>query len=151
MMEKERAGEKDARKKAQTYGRGVLQKMTAKTKAQAEGYPLYYTEWNTSAILPDECHDYPYSAALVTKTILDNIGYVEAYSFWTFTDIFEEHPQHRENSTAASACRRCTVFRNPPTGPSSCFISWVMSAIPDRRSRATWVCWPLPAKTEACV
>ncbi len=40
MMEKERAGEKDARKKAQTYGRGVLQKMTAKTKAQAEGYPL---------------------------------------------------------------------------------------------------------------
>ena len=95
MMEKERAGEKDARKKAQTYGRGVLQKMTAKTKAQAEGYPLYYTEWNTSAILPDECHDYPYSAALVTKTILDNIGYVEAYSFWTFTDIFEEHPQHR--------------------------------------------------------
>ena len=31
----------------------------------------------------------------MTKTILDNIGYVEAYSFWTFTDIFEEHPQHR--------------------------------------------------------
>lgn len=29
----------------------------------------------------------------MTKTLIDNYGYVEAYSFWTFSDIFEEHGQ----------------------------------------------------------
>lgn len=95
MVKKEQEGDKDVRKKTMTYERGVLAKMTAKTREQAEDYPLYYTEWNTSAILSDECHDHPYGAALVTKTVLDNIGYVDAYSFWTFTDIFEEQPQRR--------------------------------------------------------
>lgn len=81
-------------KKAQKYHRGVLTEMLKGANREAGRYPLYYTEWNTSANLPDDVHDYPYSAALVTKTVLDNIGLVKAYSFWTFTDIFEEHPQH---------------------------------------------------------
>lgn len=95
VMKRERDGEQGALENSRVYRRGVLAEMTARTKKQAEDYPLYYTEWNTSAILPDMLHDYPYSAALVTKSILDNLGYVDAYSFWTFTDIFEEHPQHR--------------------------------------------------------
>lgn len=95
VMKREQEGEKDARKNSQVYRRGVLTDMVARTRKEAGEYPLYYTEWNTSAILPDILHDYPYSAALVTKSVLDNLGYVDAYSFWTFTDIFEEHPQHR--------------------------------------------------------
>lgn len=76
-----------------TYHRGILTEMIKKAREEAEGYPLYYTEWNTSSILGDDIHDYPYSSALVVKTVLDNAGYVDAYSYWTFTDIFEEPPQ----------------------------------------------------------
>jgi len=36
-------------------------------------------------------HDEPYAAAFVTKTIMEANGLVEGYSFWTFTDIFEEN------------------------------------------------------------
>lgn len=76
------------------YERGVLRRMTAKAKAQAGELPLYYTEWNTSAWLTDKIHDEAYSAALVAKTIADNDGLVEGYSFWTFSDLFEEGGQY---------------------------------------------------------
>ena len=75
------------------YERGVLRKMTAKARAQAGSMPLYYTEWNTSAMMPDSIHDDVYSAALVAKTIADNDGLVDGYSFWTFSDLFEERGQ----------------------------------------------------------
>ncbi|PKN98283.1 MAG: beta-xylosidase, partial [Chloroflexi bacterium HGW-Chloroflexi-5] len=35
-----------------------------------------------------------YSAALVAKTIADNDGLVQSYSFWTFSDLFEEAGQY---------------------------------------------------------
>jgi xylan 1,4-beta-xylosidase len=76
------------------YERGVLRKMAAKARAQAGDLPLYYTEWNSSALLPDSLHDDAYSAALVAKTIADNDGLVEGYSFWTFSDLFEEQGQY---------------------------------------------------------
>ena len=75
------------------YKRGVLKEMAGRAKREAAGYPLYYTEWNSSAMIPDVLHDAPYNAALVAKTIIDNQGLVDAYSFWTFTDIFEEKGQ----------------------------------------------------------
>jgi xylan 1,4-beta-xylosidase len=76
------------------YERGILRKMTRKAKAEAGELPLYYTEWNTSALLPDDIHDEPYAAALGAKTIADNDGLVEGYSFWTFSDLFEEQGQY---------------------------------------------------------
>ena len=76
-----------------TYRRGILTEMIKQANKDAGTYPLYYTEWNTSSHLGDDIHDYPHSSALLTKTVLDNAGYVNAYSFWTFTDIFEEPPQ----------------------------------------------------------
>jgi xylan 1,4-beta-xylosidase len=91
--EKSKDGDRDAYKNAQKYHRGILTEMIRKACTEAENYPVYYTEWNTSAINGDSIHDYPYSAAFVIKTVLDNIGYVQGYSFWTFTDIFEESPQ----------------------------------------------------------
>lgn len=81
---------------AQEYGkyeRGILRKMTARARAEAGNLPLYYTEWNSSAMLPDPLHDEAYTAALVAKTIADNDGLVDGYSFWTFTDLFEEGGQ----------------------------------------------------------
>ena len=70
--------------------RGVLHEMTARARQEAGGLPLYYTEWNCSAGNRTPQQDEPYSAAFVTKTIVDNQGLVDGYSFWTFSDIFEE-------------------------------------------------------------
>lgn len=75
------------------YHRGILHEMTLSSRKQAGNYPLYYTEWNVSAMVGDMIHDEPYAAALVAKTLADNDGLVEGYSFWTFTDIFEEQSQ----------------------------------------------------------
>jgi xylan 1,4-beta-xylosidase len=73
--------------------RGTLTEMCTRTKEEAQGLPLYYTEWNVSANTNHEIHDTEYAAAMVAKTLADNDGLVEAYSFWTFTDIFEESSQ----------------------------------------------------------
>jgi xylan 1,4-beta-xylosidase len=76
------------------YERGVLRKMTSKARAESGDLPLYYTEWNTSAMLPDHLHDDAYSAALAAKTIADNDGLADGYSFWSFSDLFEEKGQY---------------------------------------------------------
>ncbi len=75
------------------YDRGILKRMTKKARQEAGGYPLIYTEWNTSATLEEDQHDESYAAALVAKTLADNDGLVEGYAFWTFSDIFEEKSQ----------------------------------------------------------
>ncbi len=79
--------------KERVYHRGVLRKMTEQVRKEAGDYPVYFTEWNTSAMTNDQQHDEPYAAAMVAKTLVDNDGLVEGYSFWTFSDIFEEHGQ----------------------------------------------------------
>ena len=70
--------------------RGVLREKTKRAAAEARPLPLYYTEWNNSPSPRDSYHDTPYNAAFIVKTIIDNMGLVDGYSFWTFTDIFEE-------------------------------------------------------------
>jgi xylan 1,4-beta-xylosidase len=67
--------------------RGSLTDMTKKAKAEAGDLPLYYTEWNSCAGLPS---DGPFGASFIAKTVMDNAGLVECYSYWTFSDIFEE-------------------------------------------------------------
>jgi xylan 1,4-beta-xylosidase len=52
---------------------------------------VYYTEWCTSSNPRDPMHDEPYAAAFVIKTIMEANGLVQAYSYWTFSDIFEEN------------------------------------------------------------
>jgi xylan 1,4-beta-xylosidase len=52
---------------------------------------VYYTEWNSSSNPRDPRHDEPYSAAFVAKTALEVSDLVQGYSFWTFSDIFEEN------------------------------------------------------------
>lgn len=60
-------------------------------RRRARGLPLYYTEWNTSSNPRDPRHDEPYAAAFVIKTALEASGVADVYSFWTFSDIFEEN------------------------------------------------------------
>lgn len=71
--------------------RSVLREQAQDTFRRARGKPVYYTEWNASSNPRDPLHDEPYAAAFVTKTVMEMNGLVEGYSFWTFTDIFEEN------------------------------------------------------------
>ena len=71
--------------------RSVLREQAQDLHARARGKPVYYTEWNTSSNPRDPLHDDPYAAAFVAKTVMEMSGLVEAYSFWTFSDIFEEN------------------------------------------------------------
>ncbi len=71
--------------------RGALRDQALDAKRQAGDLPLYYTEWNSSSNPFDALHDQPYAAAFALKSIMDVAGVVDAYSFWTFSDIFEEN------------------------------------------------------------
>jgi len=76
-------------------GRGVLTEKLRKALEESDPLPVYYTEWNNSPSPRDPYHDIPYNAAFIVKTITDNlklerIDLLKCYSFWTFTDIFEE-------------------------------------------------------------
>jgi xylan 1,4-beta-xylosidase len=71
--------------------RSVLRDEARLARKQAAGRPLYYTEWCTSSNPRDPMHDEPYAAAFIVKTVMEAHGLVEGYSYWTFSDIFEEN------------------------------------------------------------
>lgn len=70
--------------------RGILTKAAKTSKENAGKYPLFYTEWNNSPSSRDRYHDELFAAAFAVKTIIDNQGLADIYSWWTFSDIFEE-------------------------------------------------------------
>jgi xylan 1,4-beta-xylosidase len=71
--------------------RSILREWAQDSRRRAGARPLYYTEWNTSSSPRDHLHDEPYAAAFITKTLMEVAGIVDGYSFWTFSDIFEEN------------------------------------------------------------
>lgn len=70
---------------------GILRERAQKVRKQVGQKPLYYTEWCTSSNPRDELHDEPYAAAYVMQAMLNMGSLVDAYSYWTFSDIFEEN------------------------------------------------------------
>lgn len=73
--------------------RGVLTDMAKRARREVGDLPLYYTEWGSLAGRPS---DGAFGASFIAKTLLDNHGIVDGYSFWSFSDIFEESPQRCE-------------------------------------------------------
>jgi xylan 1,4-beta-xylosidase len=71
--------------------RSILREWAQETHRKARGKPLYYTEWNSSSNPRVHLHDEPYTAVVIVKTMMEARGLVQGYSFWTFTDIFEEN------------------------------------------------------------
>jgi xylan 1,4-beta-xylosidase len=71
--------------------RGILREWAEQVRRQARGLPVLYTEWNISSNPRYTPQDESYAAAFVVKTVLEMNGLVDAYSFWTFTDLFEEN------------------------------------------------------------
>lgn len=70
--------------------RGLMREAAQDTRRRARGRPVYYTEWNSSSSPRDPLRDESYAAAFAVATIMEAKGSVEGYSFWTFSDIFEE-------------------------------------------------------------
>ncbi len=70
---------------------GILRERAQTVRKQVGDRPLYYTEWSTSSNPRDELHDEPYAAAYIMQTLLNMGELVDAYSYWTFSDIFEEN------------------------------------------------------------
>jgi xylan 1,4-beta-xylosidase len=70
---------------------GMMKNQAMTARAEAGELPLYYTEWNISSNPRDPLHDGPFAAAFITKIIMESRGLVQGYSFWTFSDIFEEN------------------------------------------------------------
>lgn len=71
--------------------RHVMRDQAQKTQQQARGRPVLYTEWSASSNPRDPLHDEPYTATFVTKTMLEVEPFVVCYSYWTFSDLFEEN------------------------------------------------------------
>jgi xylan 1,4-beta-xylosidase len=71
--------------------RSILREQTREVRKKAGDLPVYYTEWCTSSNPRDPMHDDPYAAAFIVKTVLEASGLVQGYSYWTFSDIFEEN------------------------------------------------------------
>jgi xylan 1,4-beta-xylosidase len=71
--------------------RGILREWAQDTRRRAGRRPVYYTEWNSSSNPRYGPQDEPYAAAFAAKTAMEASDLTEGYSFWTFTDLFEEN------------------------------------------------------------
>jgi xylan 1,4-beta-xylosidase len=64
-------------------------------KQVSPGFPVFYTEWNSGLIEGGDgsqfYQDSSYAAAFIVKNIADMYGIVDIFSYWTFSDVFEEH------------------------------------------------------------
>ena len=66
-------------------------------RQQAGGLPVFYSEWNESAIFSAYTNDTRKVAAYDVKTALDVSDHLDGSSIWCFSDIFEElHPFPQE-------------------------------------------------------
>jgi xylan 1,4-beta-xylosidase len=68
----------------------TLRKNSAIVKRQADGLPLYYTEWNMSAVFGAYSLDTRKAASYNVKAVLDTEEIMDGSSLWCFSDIFEE-------------------------------------------------------------
>jgi xylan 1,4-beta-xylosidase len=71
--------------------RDIMHSQVAKSRDEARGLPLYYTEWNISSNPRDPMHDEPFAAAFVTRIVMEGRELAQGYSYWTFSDIFSEN------------------------------------------------------------
>lgn len=55
-----------------------------------KGYPFFITEWSASYSPRDRIHDSYVSAPFILEAVKRCEGSCDAFSYWTYTDIFEE-------------------------------------------------------------
>ncbi len=81
----------DTVKQLASSRRSVLRKQAQDVRRKTGSQLLFYTEWNSSSNPRDKMHDEPYAAAFIAKTVLEVDPFVNGYSYWVFSDIFEEN------------------------------------------------------------
>lgn len=55
------------------------------------GIPLIITEWSSSYSNTDPIHDHYFNAIYVLRAVKRSEGHADMFSYWTYTDIFEEN------------------------------------------------------------
>ena len=70
---------------------GVMRTRATEARAVAGELPLYYSEWSISSNPRDPFHDSSFAAALAVRIAMSVDDVVDGYSYWTFSDIFEEN------------------------------------------------------------
>jgi xylan 1,4-beta-xylosidase len=147
--------------------RHVMRDQARKTQQQARGRPVLYTEWNASSNPRDPLHDEPYAAAFVTKTVLEVEPFVDCYSLWTFSDIFDEnyfpslpfqggfgllnlHGIPKPSYRAYQLLHRLGTERLPATGEHDTVDIWVVRKVDSVTVLLTNFAFPRhPIQTEA--
>ena len=71
--------------------RGFMREKAQDAARAGVGRPLYYAEWCTSSNPRDPLHDEPFAAALAINIVMSVASVVDGYSWWTFSDIFDEN------------------------------------------------------------
>lgn len=69
----------------------VMRTRAQEARVSAGALPLYYTEWSISSNPRDSFHDSSFAAALAVRIAMNVDDVVDGYSYWTFSDIFEEN------------------------------------------------------------
>ncbi|MES2363280.1 MAG: beta-xylosidase [Pseudomonadota bacterium] len=69
----------------------VMRQRAIEARSVAGKRPLYYTEWNITSNPRDDMHDGSFCAALAVKLSMSVDDMVDAWSWWVFSDIFEEN------------------------------------------------------------
>ena len=73
--------------------RDLLRDSAKMVRKQAEGLPLYYTEWSSCATFGAPGNDTRKTAAYDVRAALSSEDVIDGSSIWCFSDIFEEiHP-----------------------------------------------------------
>jgi xylan 1,4-beta-xylosidase len=70
---------------------GAMRQHALEARAVAGKVPLYYTEWSISSNPRDYFHDRSFAAAFAVRIVMSVDEIVDGYSYWTFSDIFEEN------------------------------------------------------------
>lgn len=70
---------------------GVMRQRAIEARAAADGLPLYYTEWSISSNPRGSLHDTSFAAAFAVRIAMSVDDVVDGYSYWTFSDVFEEN------------------------------------------------------------
>lgn len=59
-------------------------------KSKFQELPFHITEYNTSYHPLNPVHDTPFNAAYICRILSEGGDYVDSFSYWTFSDVFEE-------------------------------------------------------------
>jgi xylan 1,4-beta-xylosidase len=71
--------------------RHVMRARATEVRDRAGGRPLVYSEWSTTSNPNDPRHDDARGAVSAARIALDVADVVDGYSYWTFSDVFEEN------------------------------------------------------------